>query len=433
MDSLFDLEPTNAYEPLPVRMRPTKLDHLYGQEKAVGKGTFLRAMVEKDTIPSMLFYGPCGTGKTTLAGIIAKVSNSHFVNLNATNAGIGELRNIIEDARKRVRSLQQRTILFLDEIHRFNKSKQDVLLPCVEDGTIILIGATTENPFFEVNRPLLSRLRLITLEALTPKAIGQILRRAITDEEVGLGKRRLQVADEVLEDVGIFVNGDGRMALNILEQAAAMVPDEGTITIEVLEKVVGRRIYTYDKKGDSHYDTISAFIKSMRGSDVQATMHYLARMIEAGEDPNFIARRIVICAAEDVGLADPQALILANAAAQAAHMVGFPEARIILSEAACYVALAPKSNSAYLAIDAAIADVRHKDCGQVPDHLKDSHYSGASKLGHGNTYKYAHNYPNGYVKQQYLPTPLMDASYYNGIKRGKEEQLLCDWEKRRKS
>lgn len=433
MDSLFDMTPTNTYEPLPVRMRPTKLDHLYGQEKAVGKGTFLRAMVEKDTIPSMLFYGPCGTGKTTLAGIIAKVSNSHFVNLNATNAGIGELRTIIEDARKRVRSLQQRTILFLDEIHRFNKSQQDVLLPCVEDGTIILIGATTENPFFEVNRPLLSRLRLITLEALTPKAISQILRRAITDEEVGLGKRHLQVTDEVLEDVGIFVNGDGRMALNILEQAAAMVPDEGTITIEVLEKVVGRRIYTYDKKGDSHYDTISAFIKSMRGSDVQATVHYLARMIEAGEDPNFIARRIVICAAEDVGLADPQALILANAAAQAAHMVGFPEARIILSEAACYVALAPKSNSAYVAIDAAISDVRHKDCGQVPDHLKDSHYSGASKLGHGKAYKYAHNYPNGFVKQQYLPTPLVDATYYKGIKRGTEEQLLHDWEKRCKN
>ena len=433
MDSLFDMTPTNTYEPLPVRMRPTKLDHLYGQEKAVGKGTFLRAMVEKDTIPSMLFYGPCGTGKTTLAGIIAKVSNSHFVNLNATNAGIGELRTIIEDARKRVRSLQQRTILFLDEIHRFNKSQQDVLLPCVEDGTIILIGATTENPFFEVNRPLLSRLRLITLEALTPKAIGQILRRAITDEEVGLGKRHLQVTNEVLEDVGIFVNGDGRMALNIFEQAAAMVPDEGTITIEVLEKVVGRRIYTYDKKGDSHYDTISAFIKSMRGSDVQATVHYLARMIEAGEDPNFIARRIVICAAEDVGLADPQALILANAAAQAAHMVGFPEARIILSEAACYVALAPKSNSAYIAIDAAISDVRHKDCGQVPDHLKDSHYSGASKLGHGKAYKYAHNYPNGFVKQQYLPTPLVDATYYKGIKRGTEEQLLHDWEKRCKN
>ena len=233
--------------------------------------------------------------------------------------------------------------------------------------------------------------------------------------------------------MGIFVNGDGRMALNILEQAAAMVPDEGTITIEVLEKVVGRRIYTYDKKGDNHYDTISAFIKSMRGSDVQATVHYLARMIEAGEDPNFIARRIVICAAEDVGLADPQALILANAAAQAAHMVGFPEARIILSEAACYVALAPKSNSAYVAIDAAISDVRHKDCGQVPDHLKDSHYSGASKLGHGKAYKYAHNYPNGFVKQQYLPTPLVDATYYKGIKRGTEEQLLHDWEKRCKN
>ena len=430
MDSLFDALPTNRYEPLPVRMRPTELDHLYGQEQAVGKGTFLRAMVEKDTIPSMLFYGPCGTGKTTLAGIIAKMSNSHFVNLNATNAGIGELRNIIEDARKRVRSLQQRTILFLDEIHRFNKSQQDVLLPCVEDGTIILIGATTENPFFEVNRPLLSRLRLITLEALTPKAISQILKRAITDIEVGLGSRQLQVKDELLEDVGIFVNGDGRMALNILEQAAAMVHDGEEITIEILEKVIGRRIYTYDKKGDSHYDTISAFIKSMRGSDVQATLHYLARMIEAGEDPNFIARRIVICAAEDVGLADPQALILANAAAQASHMVGFPEARIILSEAACYVALAPKSNSAYVGIDAAISDVRHKDCGQVPDYLRDSHYSGASKLGYGVTYKYAHNYPNGYVKQQYLPDPLVKAEYYKGIERGTEAILLKDWNNR---
>jgi len=417
MDSLFDALPTNKYEPLPVRMRPTELDHLYGQEQAVGKGTFLRAMVEKDTIPSMLFYGPCGTGKTTLAGIIAKMSNSHFVNLNATNAGIGELRNIIEDARKRVRSLQQRTILFLDEIHRFNKSQQDVLLPCVEDGTIILIGATTENPFFEVNRPLLSRLRLITLEALTPKAISQILKRALTDSEVGLGARNLQVKDELLEDIGIFVNGDGRMALNILEQAAAMVHDGEEITLEILEKVVGRRIYTYDKKGDSHYDTISAFIKSMRGSDVQATLHYLARMIEAGEDPNFIARRI---------------LILANAAAQAAHMVGFPEARIILSEAACYVALAPKSNSAYLGIDAAISDVRHKDCGQVPDHLRDSHYSGASKLGHGLTYKYAHNYPNGYVKQQYLPDPLIHAAYYTGVDRGVEHNLLKDWNDRRK-
>lgn len=431
MDSLFDSSPTNRYEPLAVRMRPVELDHFYGQEKAVGEGTFLRAMIERDTIPSMLFYGPCGTGKTTLAGIIAKISNSHFVNLNATNAGIGELRNVIEEARKRVRSLQQRTILFLDEIHRFNKGQQDVLLPSVEDGTIILIGATTENPFFEVNRPLLSRLRLITLEALTPEAISNMVKRALKDKELGLGDRELCVSDEVLYDLGVFVNGDGRMALNILEQAAAMVPDKSEITLEIMEKVVGRRIYTYDKKGDSHYDTISAFIKSMRGSDVQATLHYLARMIEAGEDPNFIARRIVICAAEDVGLADPQALILANAAAQAAHMVGFPEARIILSEAACYVALAPKSNSAYIGIDAAIVDVRHKECGYVPEHLRDSHYSGASKLGHGLTYQYAHNYPNGYVDQQYLPDPLVGAIYYEGVERGKEKELLKDWKERR--
>ena len=431
MDSLFDTTVDNRYEPLPVRMRPTSLDHLYGQEKAVGKGTFLRAMVENDTIPSMLFYGPCGTGKTTLAGIIAKISYSYFVNLNATNAGISELRSVIEEARKRIRSLQQRTILFLDEIHRFNKSQQDVLLPSVEDGTIILIGATTENPFFEVNRPLLSRLRLIILETLTPAAISQILERALTDEEKGLGKRHLQVEDNLLYEIGIFVNGDGRMALNILEQASAMVPDKGTITLDTLGKVVGRRVYSYDKKGDNHYDTISAFIKSMRGSDVQATLHYLARMIEAGEDPNFIARRIVICAAEDVGLADPQALILANAAAQASHMVGFPEARIILSEAAVYVALAEKSNSAYMGIDAAIQDVRHKDCGEVPANLRDSHYSGASKLGNGKSYQYTHNYPKGYVKQQYLPDLLVKANYYTGIDRGTEGDLLKKWKNRK--
>ena len=423
MDSLFDLAPTNTYEPLPVRMRPTKLDHLYGQEKAVGKGTFLRAMVEKDTIPSMLFYGPCGTGKTTLAGIIAKMSNSHFVNLNATNAGIGELRTIIEDARKRVRSLQQRTILFLDEIHRFNKSQQDVLLPCVEDGTIILIGATTENPFFEVNRPLLSRLRLITLEALTPKAIGKILRRAITDEEVGLGKRRLQVADEVLEDVGIFVNGDGRMALNILEQAAAMVPDEGTISIAVLEKVVGRRIYTYDKKGDSHYDTISAFIKSMRGSDPDAAVYYLAKMLYAGEEVAFIARRIMICASEDVGNADPRALTVAVSAAQAVERIGMPEAQIILSQAATYVACAPKSNSACNAIFAANEEVRRSGNLPIPAHLQDAHYKGAAKLGHGTGYKYAHDYPNHYVEQQYLPYELTGKKYYEPSWNGYEAKI----------
>ncbi|WP_251441222.1 replication-associated recombination protein A [Veillonella intestinalis] len=430
MDSLFAEYEPKRFEPLAVRLRPTSLDHFYGQEKAVGKGSFLRAMIEKDTIPSLLFYGPSGTGKTTLAGIIAAMTHSQFVVLNATNAGIGELRTIIDKARKTIQNLQQRTILFLDEIHRFNKSQQDVLLPCVEDGTIILIGATTENPFFEVNRPLLSRLRLITLESLTPEAIVKVLERALTDEEKGLGKQQYTATPDVLREVGLFVNGDARMALNILEQASAMIEPGGEITLDILEGVVGRRIYSYDKKGDNHYDTISAFIKSMRGSDPQAAVYYLARMIEAGEDPNFIARRIVICAAEDVGLADPQALVVANAAAQAAHLVGFPEAQIILSEAVLYVALAPKSNSAYMAIAAAINDVRHYEHGEVPAHLRDAHYSGAGKLGHGVTYKYAHDYPNGYVQQQYLPTALKDRIYYQGIERGREKELLTHWSER---
>lgn len=430
MDSLFAEYEPKRFEPLAVRLRPTSLDHFYGQEKAVGKGSFLRAMIEKDTIPSLLFYGPSGTGKTTLAGIIAAMTHSQFVVLNATNAGIGELRTIIDKARKTIQNLQQRTILFLDEIHRFNKSQQDVLLPCVEDGTIILIGATTENPFFEVNRPLLSRLRLITLESLTPEAIVKVLERALVDEEKGLGKQQYTATPDLLREVGLFVNGDARMALNILEQASAMIEPGGEITLDILEGVVGRRIYSYDKKGDNHYDTISAFIKSMRGSDPQAAVYYLARMIEAGEDPNFIARRIVICAAEDVGLADPQALVVANAAAQAAHLVGFPEAQIILSEAVLYVALAPKSNSAYMAIAAATSDVRHYEHGEVPAHLRDAHYSGAGKLGHGVTYKYAHDYPNGYVQQQYLPTALKDRIYYQGIERGREKELLTHWSER---
>lgn len=431
MDSLFDDVQVNRFEPLAVRMRPTCLDDFYGQEKAVGKGSFLRAMVEQDTIPSMLFYGPSGTGKTTLAGIIAKVSHSRFVQLNATNTGIGELRSMIEEARKHIRAFQQRTILFLDEIHRFNKSQQDVLLPCVEDGTIILIGATTENPFFEVNRALLSRLRLIILEALTPEAIAKILERALQDKEQGLGSRLVSAEADVLLSIGVFVNGDARMALNILEQAVALVKPGQNLTLHVLEKVLGRRVYSYDKKGDNHYDTISAFIKSMRGSDVDATLHYLARMIEAGEDPNFIARRIVICAAEDVGLADPQALVVANAAAQAAHMVGFPEARIILSEAACYVALAEKSNSAYMGIDAAIADVRHKKCGNVPNHLRDAHYGGAKELGHGLDYKYPHAYPAGWVPQQYLPDELVGTRYYQPGDHGLERDFNQQWNQRK--
>ena len=431
MNLFENMEPVDPFEPLAVRMRPRSLDHFFGQEQVVGPGTFLRSMIEEDKVPSLLLYGPSGTGKTTLAKIISELTSSRFVMLNATNVGIGELRSTIEEAIRIRSSLQQRTILFLDEIHRFNKSQQDVLLPSVESGQIILIGATTENPFFEVNRPLLSRLRLLTLERLDATALVAILRRALTDEEYGLGKKALIVTDDLLEDIGRFVDGDARMALNFLEQVGAMVRSGGEITIEIIEKVLGRRVYRYDKKGNNHYDVISAFIKSMRGSDPDAVLYYLARMIEAGEDPVFIARRIVICAAEDVGLADPQALVVANAAAQAAHMVGLPEARIILSEAAVYVALAPKSNSAYLGIDAAIHAVRHKEQGEVPKHLRDAHYGGAKQLGHGVGYRYAQDYPNGYVEQQYLPDTLVGETFYTPLERGCEEELVKAWKARK--
>ena len=432
MNLFENMEPVDPFEPLAVRMRPRSLDHFFGQEQVVGPGTFLRSMIEEDKVPSLLLYGPSGTGKTTLAKIISELTSCRFVMLNATNVGIGELRSTIEEAMRIRVSLQQRTILFLDEIHRFNKSQQDVLLPSVESGQIILIGATTENPFFEVNRPLLSRLRLLTLERLDATALVAILRRALIDEDYGLGKKSLIVTDDLLEDIGRFVDGDARMALNILEQVGAMVRTGGEITIEIVEKVLGRRVYRYDKKGNNHYDIISAFIKSMRGSDPDAVRYYLARMIEAGEDPVFIARRIVICAAEDVGLADSQALVVANAAAQAAHMVGLPEARIILSEAALYVALAPKSNSAYVGIDAAIQAVRHKEQGEVPKHLRDAHYGGAKQLGHGVGYRYAQDYSNGYVEQQYLPDALVDEKFYNPLERGLERDLVKDWEDRKR-
>ena len=431
MNLFENMEPVDPFEPLAVRMRPRSLDHFFGQEQVVGPGTFLRSMIEEDKVPSLLLYGPSGTGKTTLAKIISELTSSRFVMLNATNVGIGELRSTIEEAMRIRTSLHQRTILFLDEIHRFNKSQQDVLLPSVESGQIILIGATTENPFFEVNRPLLSRLRLLTLERLDATALVAILRRALTDEEYGLGKKALIVTDDLLENIGRFVDGDARMALNILEQVGAMVRSGGEITVEIIEKVLGRRVYRYDKKGNNHYDVISAFIKSMRGSDPDAVLYYLARMIEAGEDPVFIARRIVICAAEDVGLADPQALVVANAAAQASHMVGLPEARIILSEAAVYVALAPKSNSAYLGIDAAIHAVRHKEQGEVPKHLRDAHYGGAKQLGHGVGYRYAQDYPNGYVEQQYLPDTLVGETFYTPLERGCEEELVKAWKARK--
>lgn len=432
MNLFENIETVDPFEPLAVRMRPRSLDHFFGQEQVVGPGTFLRSMIEEDRVPSLLLYGPSGTGKTTLAKIISELTSSRFVMLNATNVGIGELRATIEEAIRFRNSLQQRTILFLDEIHRFNKSQQDVLLPSVESGQIILIGATTENPFFEVNRPLLSRLRLLTLERLAPSALVSILRRALTDVDCGLGKKDLSATDELLEDIGRFVDGDARMALNVLEQVGAMVRPHEEITIEVVEKVLGRRVYRYDKKGNNHYDVISAFIKSMRGSDPDAVLYYLARMIEAGEDPVFIARRIIICAAEDVGLADPQALVVANAAAQAAHMVGFPEARIILSQAALYIALAPKSNSAYVGIDAAIQVVRHKEQGEVPKHLRDAHYGGAKQLGHGEGYRYAHDYPKGYVDQQYLPDALVNDHYYTPVDRGCESTFVKHWKDRKK-
>lgn len=431
MESLFETKETTN-RPLAVRMRPKNFDQFFGQDQVVGKGTYLRAMIEADTLPSLLLYGPCGTGKTTLAMIIAKMTHSRFVSLNATNTGIGELRKVAEEAKKALAVLQQRTILFLDEIHRFNKGQQDVLLPFVEDGSLVLIGATTENPFFEINRPLLSRLKLIVLESLQAEDVAKVLRMALEDEERGLGAKQIHCEDGLLLDVGSYVGGDARTALNILEQACSLVGKQGTLESSHIEKVLGRKIHSYDKKGDNHYDIISAFIKSMRGSDPHAVMHYLARMIEAGEDPNFIARRIVICAAEDVGLADPQALVIANAAAQAAHFVGFPEARIILSEAALYVALAPKSNSAYVSIDKAIADVNHSDCGRVPPHLRDAHHSGAPILGHGVDYKYAHSYPNGYVEQQYLPDKIAHKLYYDPVERGSEALLVKEWNRRKK-
>ncbi len=418
-------------KPLAVRMRPCHLDEIFGQEKIIGPGTYLRAMIEKDMVPSLLLYGPSGTGKTTLAHVIAEMTKGRFVTLNAAAAGIGDVRAVIEDAKKAKRLYERRTILFLDEIHRFNKGQQDVLLPYVEDSTIILVGATTENPFFEVNRPLLSRLRIIQMAPLSETAVVQILRRALTDTEKGLGYLELQADDAVLRDIAMYADKDGRMALNILEQTAAMVSTGAVLTPELLEQVTGKRVHTYDKKGNAHYDTISAFIKSMRGSDPDAALHYMARMIEAGEQPSFIARRVVICAAEDVGLADPQALVLANAAAQAVQFVGWPEGRIPLAEAVVYIACAPKSNRAYAAIDKALADVRRGRYGTVPAHLKDAHYSGAAELGAGKGYQYPHAFESGWVDQQYLPDELVGTVYYEPSGHGRETEMAEQWKKRR--
>ena len=411
MDSLFSF----AYDqkkPLADRMRPEKLSDFVGQERAVGSGSPLRRMIERDMLQSVLFYGPPGTGKTTLATVIANVTGNQFVSINAVSSGVPELRKLISKAQELQRSGMGRTIVFIDEIHRFNKAQQDVLLPYVENGTIVLIGATTENPFFEINSPLLSRMKVIRLEKLTPQHMQQIILRAIADKERGFGGS-FTIEEDALKILADFSAGDARSALNMLEQAEFMLPEAGErkITIEVLRSVIGTAMQRYDKKGDQHYDIVSAFIKSMRGSDADAALHYLARMIEGGEDLRFIARRIVICAAEDVGLADPQALVIANAAAQAADFVGWPEAQIPLAEAVCYIANAPKSNASYMGIANARADVRKKNCGSVPKHLRDAHYPGAKELGHGIDYKYPHSY-GGWVQQQYLPDELVGVKYY---------------------
>ena len=411
MDSLFSF----AYEqkkPLADRMRPEKLSDFVGQERAVGAGSPLRHMIERDMLQSVLFYGHPGTGKTTLATVIANVTGNQFVSINAVSSGVPELRKLISKAQELQRSGMGRTIVFIDEIHRFNKAQQDVLLPYVENGTIVLIGATTENPFFEINSPLLSRMKVIRLEKLTPQHMQQIILRAIADKERGFGGS-FTIEEDALKILADFSAGDARSALNMLEQAEFMLPETGErkITIEVLRSVIGTAMQRYDKKGDQHYDIVSAFIKSMRGSDADAALHYLARMIEGGEDLRFIARRIVICAAEDVGLADPQALVIANAAAQAADFVGWPEAQIPLAEAVCYIANAPKSNASYMGIANARADVRKKNCGSVPKHLRDAHYPGAKELGHGIDYKYPHSY-GGWVQQQYLPDELVGVKYY---------------------
>ncbi len=413
--------------PLAARLRPTTLEEVVGQSHIIGKDKLLYRAIKADKISSIIFYGPPGTGKTTLAKVIANTTSAEFTQINATIAGKKDMEEVVNQAKNTLAMYGKRTILFIDEIHRFNKSQQDYLLPFVEDGTIILIGATTENPYFEVNGALISRSIIFELKPIEKQDIKTLLKRAVYDKEKGMGSFDAEIDEDALEFLADLSGGDARHALNAIE-LGVMTTDRSEdgkihITVEVAQECIQKRRVLYDENGDNHYDTISAFIKSMRGSDPDAAVYYLAKMLYAGEEVAFIARRIMICAAEDVGNADPNALVVAVSASQAVERIGMPEAQIILSQAATYVACAPKSNSACNAIFAANEEVRRSGNLPIPTHLQDAHYKGAAKLGHGTGYKYAHDYPNHYVEQQYLPYELKGKTFYEPSWNGYEAKI----------
>lgn len=427
---LFDYMRENTMEkesPLASRLRPRTLDEVVGQQHIIGKDKLLYRAIKADKLGSVIFYGPPGTGKTTLAKVIANTTQADFKQINATVAGKKDMEEVVTEAKNNMGMYGRRTILFVDEIHRFNKGQQDYLLPFVEDGTLTLIGATTENPYFEVNGALLSRSRIFELKPLEKDDIKQLIYRAVTDSERGMGTYRGKIEEDAADFLADTANGDARAALNAVELGVLTTErsEDGLIHIDLAaaQECIQKRAVRYDKDGDNHYDTISAFIKSMRGSDPDAAVYYLARMLYAGEDIKFIARRIMICASEDVGNADPQALNVAVSAALAAERIGLPEAQIILSQAASYVACAPKSNAAYVAIQNAMENVKTTRTMPVPVHLQDRHYKGAAKLGHGEGYKYAHDYPKHYVKQQYLPDGMEGTVFYEPSDNGYEKQI----------
>lgn len=412
--------------PLASRMRPTTLDEVVGQQHIIGKDKLLYRAIKADKLGSLIFYGPPGTGKTTLAKVIANTTSAEFTQINATVAGKKDMEEVVNKAKQLFGMYQKRTILFVDEIHRFNKGQQDYLLPFVEDGTLILIGATTENPYFEVNGALISRSSIFELKPLAQEDVETLILRAVTDEKKGMGSYNAEIDEEALHFLADLSGGDARLALNAVE-LGILTTDRSAdgkihITLDVASECIQRRVVRYDKTGDNHYDTISAFIKSMRGSDPDAAVYYLAKMLYAGEDIKFIARRIMICAAEDVGNADPMALTVAVSASQAVERIGMPEAQIILSQAVLYVATAPKSNSACNAVFAAMGSVK-KEKTSVPAHLQDAHYKGSGNLGHGIGYKYAHDYPEHYVRQQYLPDEIRDAVFYQPSEMGYEKNI----------